>query len=379
MIPTLLLIPFLTLAETDAAAHLAKIKAVRAEGQGNAEASAAWKELVALGPPALLPTLAAMPERDLLVNNWLRAAVDAVAEKMMSEKQPLPAKELEAFVLDRKNPGPGRWAAYEWLVRADAKAPERLLPKMLDDTSGELRREAVAAVIKEGEELQKKNDKPAAITAYQKALAAAREVDQVDLLAKKLTELGEKVDVAAHYGYIQSWKLIAPFDNVAGVGFQAVYPPEKGVDLTKAHKGKKDMEVRWTDHTTKDPRGLVDLNTALGKHKGAVGYAYAIIDSPREQKIQIRAASTTAVKILLNGQPIFAREEYHHGHHVDQHIGVGTLKAGRNEILLKVCQNEQTESWAQDWKFQLRLCDELGGGVPFKVATPMTEKKEDKR
>jgi hypothetical protein len=52
------------------------------------------------------------------------------------------------------------------------------------------------------------------------------------------------------------------------------------------------------------------------------------------------------------------------------------LKAGRNEILIKVCQNEQTDAWAQKWSFQLRVCDALGGAVPLTVVTekPMNEK-----
>jgi hypothetical protein len=52
---------------------------------------------------------------------------------------------------------------------------------------------------------------------------------------------------------------------------------------------------------------------------------------------------------------------------MDQHVGQGTLKAGRNEILVKVCQNEQKEDWAQLWSFQLRVCDNLGGAVPVSI------------
>ncbi len=48
---------------------------------------------------------------------------------------------------------------------------------------------------------------------------------------------------------------------------------------------------------------------------------------------------------------------------MDQYIGQGELKAGRNVILLKICQNEQTEDWAQDWKFQFRVCDSLGKAI----------------
>ena len=79
-------------------------------------------------------------------------------------------------------------------------------------------------------------------------------------------------------------------------------------------------------------------------------------------------ASNNAVKIFLNGREIFFREEYHHGTRMDQHVGKGKLKAGRNGILIKVCQDNQTPDWAQTWGFQLRVCDALGGAVPMKLA-----------
>lgn len=361
--------------EKDPAPLLAKIKAVKTEGEGNVEASAAMKALVGLGQPALLPSLAAMTENEAIVNNWLRAAVDAVAEKIVLSKQTLPLKELEAFVKDHKNSGPGRRAAYEWLVRGDSTAPDRLLPQMLDDPAGELRRDAVAVLIKLGDTIPK-DKKEDAIKIYRKALTSARDSDQVDGLAKKLDTLGEKVDLASHYGFIMTWQLLTPFDNTAGVGYQASYPPEKQVEPGKVYKGKNGAEAKWVDHTTTDPRGLVDLNKALGKLKGTVAYAYVVVDSPKEQPVQLRAGCINALKIYLNGKQAFGREEYHHGMSMDQHVGFGTLKAGRNEILVKICQNEQTDSWAQDWKFQLRLCDALGTAVPFKV---VTEKKGEQK
>ena len=83
--------------------------------------------------------------------------------------------------------------------------------------------------------------------------------------------------------------------------------------------------------------------------------------------VEIRFGCIAAVKIFLNGKEVFAREEYHHGQRFDQYLGTGTLKPGRNEILIKVCQNNQTENWAQDWKFQVRLCDFTGGALPITV------------
>jgi hypothetical protein len=110
---------------------------------------------------------------------------------------------------------------------------------------------------------------------------------------------------------------------------------------------------------------MVDLNKVVGKEKGAIAYAFAVVDSPRDQPVEVHAGCFNALKIFLNGKEIYARDEYHHGIDIDQHVGKGVLKAGRNALLLKVCQNEQTEEWAQTWGFQARLCDATGLGVPF--------------
>ena len=115
----------------------------------------------------------------------------------------------------------------------------------------------------------------------------------------------------------------------------------------------------------------MDLNTALGKNMGALGYALAEVDSPSTRPVELRAGSDNAIKIFLNGKPIVSHDECHHGTRMDQYVGVGTLKKGRNTILVKVCQDEQTASFAQSWGFQLRVCDSLGGAVPV---TNVTEK-----
>ena len=60
---------------------------------------------------------------------------------------------------------------------------------------------------------------------------------------------------------------------------------------------------------------------------------------------------------------------------MDQYVSTGVLKPGRNVILLKVCQNEQDQSWAQDWKFQLRVCDATGTAV---LSRDRDKEKKDK-
>src|SRR5438034_10112519 len=98
-------------ADKDPAPLLARIKATRGEGAGNAEAARAWQELVRLGPDALLPTLAAMDGAGVIASNWLRAATDALAEKAFAARR-LSATDLEAFVMKRKHSGAARRLAY---------------------------------------------------------------------------------------------------------------------------------------------------------------------------------------------------------------------------------------------------------------------------
>ena len=56
---------------------------------------------------------------------------------------------------------------------------------------------------------------------------------------------------------------------------------------------------------------------------------------------------------------------HYHGVRHDQYSARGNLKAGRNEVLLKVCQNEQEENWAQEWTVQVRVCDSVGAAAAF--------------
>jgi hypothetical protein len=354
-------------------ALLGRIKAVGKEGRGNAEAGKAWRELVQTGPDALLPTLAALDDADATGANWLRTAVDAIAEHELTAGRPLPAARLEEFVKQTKHSGSARRLAYDWLVRVDKTAPDRLLPGMLEDPGAELRREAVAVVLTEAQQRLDRGDRAGAAATYARALYAARDTDQVELIIKQLDTLGVHIDFVRQFGFIRKWLLISPFDNSGGKGFDVVYPPEKKVDSGAVLDGKDGSKARWTEHTTSDPRGVVDLNKVLGKRKGTVAYAFAAIVSPRQRPVQIRLGCCNALKVFLNGKQIFFREEYHHALDVDQYAGSGLLRAGRNELLLKVCQNEQTEAWAQNWMFQARVCDDLGGAVPFTLEDAPTD------
>jgi hypothetical protein len=356
-------------AEAPAEPIIERIKAVHNEGNGNEDAAKAWRELVRLGPDALPEVLTALNDAQPIAANWLRSAVDAIGERALADKRSLPAAKLEAFIRQMTNAGPARRLAFEWLTRVDPTAPDRLLPNMLNDPGSELRRDAIARALQSAARLRDQGQKAGAIAAFRKLFDAARDPDQVDGIAEDLQKLGVTVDITAHYGFITRWMVIGPFDNSQASDFHKANPPEQKVDLTAVYKGKQDQEVCWAPHTTHDQRGLVDLNKVIGKLHAASAFAVAAVDSPQERPVEIRAGSNNAVKLFLNGKQIYFREEYHHGQRIDQHVGRGRLRAGRNEILIKVCQNDQEDTWAQSWTFQLRVCDALGGTIPLTVLT----------
>src|SRR5207237_297931 len=115
----------------DLAPLIARIRAVGREGMGNAEAAQAWRELAQSDAAALPTILAGFDNADVRAINWLRGAVDAIAERELSAGKPMPKKDLESFVRQTQHHAAARRLAYEWLVRVDPKTPDRLLPDML--------------------------------------------------------------------------------------------------------------------------------------------------------------------------------------------------------------------------------------------------------
>lgn len=351
---------------------LNQIKAVGKEGAGNPQAASAWRELTKNGPEVLPEVLGALNDANPRAANWLRSAVETIADRSLASGKPLPAGKLEAFIRDTHNAGISRRLAYEWLTRIDPSTPDRLLPGMLDDPGAELRRDAVEVILKKAQTKAATTDEGETRKLYQKALEHARDRDQVTQIADKLKKLGVEVDLISRFGFLTRWMVVGPFENAGGIGFNTVFPPEKSVELSASYPDKDKKLVGWKEHVASEKLGLVDFNKILGDLHGTTAFAYTVVDSPREQTVDIRAGSNNALKIFLNGKEVFGRDEYHHGMRMDQHSTRATLKAGKNEILVKVCQNEQTDAWAQQWSFQLRLCDALGAAVPVRVALKKT-------
>jgi len=348
-------------AEADEVADsLAVLKKVGPQAVGHREAQQAWPAVAAASADRLPELLAALDDAGPLAANWIRAAVDAVGERTLAAADNSPAAALETFTLDTSHAPRARRLAFDWLVRFDPTADDRLLDGFINDPSTELRREAIDRLVAAAE---KSGDPAVTKSQLQEAFAAARDVDQIADLKEKLKKIDVEVDVTQHYGFITKWHLIGPFDNVGGKGFAAAYPPETEIRLDAKYVGKDGRDVAWQEHTTSDEFGMVDFNAALGKNKGAAAYAYTTFVSDRERPVDVRVGSIVAMKVWVNGQLVDSREAYHSGTSIDQYVSKAVLKPGVNEILVKACENEQTESWAQDFQFQLRVCDAVGTAV----------------
>jgi hypothetical protein len=338
--------------------HLKTLQAVGPKGTGHREAAAAAQAAAQARPAQLPQILAAMDGANPIALNWLAGIAEAVAQRAPSAEA-LPVKALEGFLVDTSHSPRGRRLAYELLARIDDSAEKRLIPKLLNDPSLELRRDAVAMALADA---AKAKGEEARIAAYRSALRAARDQDQIKIAADAIKGLGATVDLPQHYGFIQTWQIIGPFDNIDDKGWDVAYPPEEEIDLKKKYSGQKGA-VGWIETTTADEHGIVDLTKVLDKHKGAIAYAHAEFIADKEQDVEFRFATWNANKLWLNAELLTANHIYHANMPFDQYVGRGKLRKGKNSILLKIAQNEQTEMWAQTWSFHLRVCDPIGTAV----------------
>lgn len=343
------------------------ILAVDAEGRGNAAASKAWQELVKGDADTIVDILNALNKANNLSANWLRSAVDAIAQN--SDK--LPVAQLHTFLADHSNNPKARRLAYELIRQGNPKQADKLIDGMLNDPSVELRRDAVQRLLKQAET---KNS----TQLYKRALDSARDIDQINNAKDALVEAGEKVDLPRHFGFLMHWKVIGPFDNTGREGFNTVYPPEKEINFSKSYKGKSGS-VNWSDHHTADIYGMVDINEPYGHLKEVVAYAHHTYNSPDSRSAEIRLGCKNAWKIWHNGELVFERDEYHRGMRIDQYTLPIDLKKGDNTFLIKLCQNEQKESWTDQWQFQLRICDSTGTAILADNRPPTPQPKAPTR
>ena len=92
----------------------------------------------------------------------------------------------------------------------------------------------------------------------------------------------------------------------------------------------------------------MNLKSYFVEGDNVLAYALVFLVSDRERPIDIRAGSDDTLTILVNGEKVWAHEQYRAASY-DDDIVPATLRQGVNTVLLKVCQD-----WG-DWKLIARF------------------------
>ena len=338
------------------------ILSVGPEGKGNSEAAEAWSKITANADiDSLMMIFDAMDKAGPIASNWLRSAAEVIAKNL--EKSGKTAIDpLGEYFMDQSHPPKARRFAFELIKKNEPLTAKALIPGLLNDPSPELRRDAVSSLIDQASALKKEERKSAAILIYRQALNSAVEENQVKPISQSLKELGVEVDLPKHFGFLMRWNVIGPFDNTDRAGFEKIFPPEKEINLQAKYRGKE-KEIKWQPLASSDSLGKIDLNKPFGMLKETTAYAYTEFESESSRTAELRLGCKNAWKIWVNGKFIFGRDEYHRGQRIDQYKLDIKLEKGKNTILVKACQNEQTEEWTVQWEFQLRICDKSGVAI----------------
>ncbi len=152
-----------------------------------------------------------------------------------------------------------------------------------------------------------------------------------------------------------AWRVLGPFDNVAGIGYNTPYIPEDTteIDLTAKYEGI-DGQIGWEKFTDDAFNGFIDFGEDVNWR---VSYALATITSPDKREVLFRFSSDDQAKIWLNGTEVFADTNAQSAV-LDKYTIPVTLNSGKNTILVKICNEEMY------WGFYLRITD--ADGKPFK-------------
>lgn len=343
---------------------------------GSLAAAEAVTNLKDLGPQILPQLLKAMNTENVVALNWYRQVYDAVTEGQNTGSQDaaqataLPYDLFRKIALDGKQPGRLRRLMTREMEKYEPGFMDRHLASLLQDD--EFREEAVEFVLQQGDALLKENDQEAAVEQFTAAFAASRRSDQVITTASRLNANGIEVDIIDHMGFVNRWYLLGPFDAPGMSGFEASFPPEENVDLTADYRGQEDATIQWQPFQTSDQLGQLNLVQAIGAVEEAVGFAYAEIESPRDQDIEVRCGADDNLSVWVNGEKVFARRQWLNGIRLDRFTAPCHLREGSNAVLVKICQGPQHKNPAvpNNWSFQLRFCDATGAAVGTQILLP---------
>ncbi len=369
----------------DLADAIKAVLSVKTDGSGSAAAAVAFPVLANATPDQLPTLLAALDDANPLAANWIYGSIDAIVGRAERAGDSLSAEQMHAFASDPSHSPRARERAYMLLQKTDAGMAETMVAGFLYDPSPIFRRQGVANLIEEANELAEGGQEDQAQELYERAYNSALDEDQVNDVAKKLVDAGKEVDLPRKFGYLTHWRLIGPFDNPENGAFDKAYPPEEltldnyngenGIHSDVTFEGKLG-EVSWKDFATGEDNGEVNLNVALAEEPAAIGYGATIYTSDEARDAELRLRIQNAFKVWVNGELVMAQPIGHTGNFFDQYTVPVKLRQGPNLILVKSVQIEppMANPWFSAWQFCVRVSDETGAALLASDRPPTPEK-----
>lgn len=135
------------------------------------------------------------------------------------------------------------------------------------------------------------------------------------------------------------WWTIAPFDNADWKGFDAAYPPEREINLTKTYTGKNNLQIQWKEWPDFRYGEVRDLKPRSPIGDWATVYLYHEVEVSQPVTSELSLGSDDTITVWLNGKRILADKTIR-GAEPDQDFAVLHLEPGKNRLLIKICQGD---------------------------------------
>ena len=143
---------------------------------------------------------------------------------------------------------------------------------------------------------------------------------------------------------ITEWMILGSFANPCPEPF-----PPGAPALGKEFKDAQNRPIQWKKAKISNEFGQVNLRNQMTVLDDATAYATTELESPSERAVEFVGGSDDTLTVWLNGEKIF-EDLNNHGWKWDAYHFRGTLKAGKNVILVK--------------------CSNSGGGWEYSLAYP---------
>lgn len=158
-------------------------------------------------------------------------------------------------------------------------------------------------------------------------------------------------------GFIAHWWVVGPFPNDNWEAWDRVYPPEASVDLASTYEFGG-LRLSWRPCRTESIVPLLELMSGQGGTDRKACYCYAVVEVEADQQVLVKLGSDDAIVCFVNGERVH-ENRVDRGLSVDSDVATAELKAGRNEVLLKVLNN------GGGWAACARLCALDGSPLRF--------------